>query len=231
MHARIKIDVEKIYRIDDAGNIDVERSWTLTNQTHKDVELSELAFYVGETADALANAKARDSSGSLDVIQEKQRSEIKLTVFPRANSLGSLQKYKMTLLYQLPSNVHKLGDVWLFSDIISGMNTSGFGSLLSDKMDLRLCVVLPKLKKSFWQSILYESSPLCRELTREERTSEFAGKRVLEWTSSLFSDRHYRVELIYGVKTNTKLTSFLTAVATVIVVGLIKYGFDLLQGR
>lgn len=222
--------MEKIYKIDNAGNVDIERSWILTNQTRQDVDISELVLYVRELGNMLANAKAKDPSGSLDLRPEKQGSEIKLRVFPRINTLSSRQKYKMTVLYQFPSNVHKLGDVWLFSDTISGMDTSSFANLISDKMDLRLRVVLPKLKKRFWQSILHESAPLCRELTKEEKSSQYMDNMVLEWTSSLFSDYIYRAELIYGVKTKTWFTNILSVVGGAIITGIIGYGFNLLKG-
>jgi len=220
--------VEKIYKIDNAGNVDVERSWILINQTRQDVDISELSLYVRETVNILAKARAKDSSGNLELREERQGSMIKLSVSPRSRVLGSLQRYKMTLLYQFPSNVHKLGDVWLFSDIIAGADTSSFANLISDKMDLRLRVVLPKLKKWFWQTIFHQSEPLCRELTKEEKSPQHTDNTVLEWTSSIPSDYNYRVELIYGVKTNTLLTSFLVAVGTVIITGLINYGFQLL---
>lgn len=226
----IKIGVEKIYKIDNAGNVDVERSWILTNQTHEDVDLSELAFYVGETVNNLAKAKAKDSSGSLELSQEKQGSMIKLKVFPRINTLHSLQKYKITLLYQFPSNVHKLGNVWLFSKTISGMNTSSFANLISNKIDVKIRVVLPKLKKRFWQSFHYESAPLCRELKKKEKSSQHTDNTVLEWTSSLFSNDNYEVELIYEVKTNTQLTNFLIVIGTTIIVGLINFFFHILKG-
>jgi len=215
--------VEKVYKIDNVGNVDIERSWILTNQTRQDVDISELVLYVRELGNMLANAKAEDSSGSLDLRPEKQGSEMKLRVFPRINTLSSRQKYKMTVLYQFPSNVHKLGDVWLFSDTISGMNTSSFSNIISNKMDLKLQVVLPKLKKRFWQSIFHESAPLCRELAEEEKSSQYINNTVFEWTSSLFSDYIYRAELIYGVKTNTQLTNFLYALGTAIIAGSIGY--------
>jgi len=202
--------VEKIYKIDNAGNVDVERSWILTNQTRQDVDISELSLYVRELSNMLASARAKDSSGSLDLHPEKQGSMIKLSVFPRINTLSPHQKYKMTLLYQFPSNVHKLGDVWLFSDTVSGMNTTSFANLISDKMDLKFQVVLPKLKKRFWQSILHESAPKCRELAREEKSSQYIDNPVFEWTSSVFSDYIYRTELIYGIKTRTWLTNILS---------------------
>lgn len=226
----IKIDMEKIYKIDNAGNVNVERSWILTNQTNQDVDISELSLYVSEVVSSLTNAKAKDSSGSLDLHQGKKGSMIKLGVSPRTNTLSSRQKYKLTLLYQFPSGVHKLGDMWLFSDIISGMDTSSFANLISNKMDLKLRVVLPKLKKRFWQSVSHESAPLCRELTKEEKSSHYVDNRVLEWTSSLFSDNNCRVELIYGVETKTWLTNILSVVGTAIITGLIGYGFYLLKG-
>jgi len=76
----IKIAVAKIYKIDEAGNVDVERSWILSNQTQQDVDMSKVDLYVGETVDALANARAKDSSGSLDIRQERKGSTVKLAV-------------------------------------------------------------------------------------------------------------------------------------------------------
>lgn len=224
------IDVEKIYKIDNSGNVDVERSWILTNRTRQDVDISKLSFYVGETVEDLVTPEAKDSSGSLDVRQEKRGSTIELEISPRINTLSSHQKYKMTLLYQFPNNVHKLGDVWFFSDLISGMNTSAFSKLISEKMDLELRVILPKLKKRFWQNVFYESNPKCKELAKGEKGSQHFGNTILEWTSSLFSDGIRRVELVYGVKTNIILTTFLTFLATVFIAELIKYAFDILKG-
>ena len=220
--------MEKIYKIDNAGNVDVERSWILTNQTRQDVDISELSFYVGETVNILAKARAKDSSGSLELRDERRGSMIKLSVLPRSRVLSSRQVYKMTLLYQFPSDVHPLGDVWVFSETHSGMNTSSFANLISDKMDLRLQVVLPKLKKWFWQSIFHESYPLCKELTKEEKSSQYKDNTVLEWTNSLFSDSICRVQLIYEVKAKTWLTHILSVVGGATIAGLIKYGFDLL---
>lgn len=222
--------MEKIYKIDDAGNVDVERSWTLTNQTRRDVDISKFSLYVGEIVEVLAKPEAKDSSGSLDLHQEKRGSMIELEVSPRMATLSPLQKYKIALLYQFPNNAHELGNVWLFSDLISGMNTSGFSKLISDKMDLKLRVILPKLKKRFWQSIFHESNPKCRELTKQEKGSQYAGNHVLERTSSLFSGDICRIELIYGLKTDTKLTSSLIFLATVFISESIRYVFNLLKG-
>lgn len=226
----IKIDWEKIYKIDEAGNADVERNWILINQTNQDVDISEVAVYVGEAVDALANAQAKDSSGSLDIRQERMDSIVKLGVSPRINALSSFQKYEITLQYQLPNCAHKLGEMWLFYDLISGMNAKGFSKLISDKTDLKLRVILPKLKRRFWESAFHESNPFFRELKKEEKSSQYVDNIVLELTSSLFSDSIRRIELIYGVKTNTKLTSFLIFLGTVFIAELIKYLFNLLKG-
>ncbi|MDH5451046.1 MAG: hypothetical protein OEX77_09175 [Candidatus Bathyarchaeota archaeon] len=230
MQQPIKVDIEKIYKIDKAGNLDVERSWTLNNQTHQDVDISELSFYVVEFVNTLANLKAFDSSGDLEFRQERRGSGTKMKAIPRIDKLSPLQKYKMTLLYQLPSYVYKLGDAWLFSDLISGMGRSGFEELISENMGIKLRVILPKLKKRFWQSIFHESSPLGRELTKEEKNPSVIDNVVLEWTSSLSSEYNYVVRLIYGIRTNTQLISILTVAITAIVTGLINYGFSLLKG-
>jgi len=120
--------------------------------------------------------------------------------------------------------------MWLFSDLISGMNTKGFSKLISDKTDLKLRVILPILKRRFWQSAFHESNPFFRELKKEEKDSQYVNNIVLEITSSLFSDSIRKVELIYGIKTNTKLTSFLIFLGTVFIGELIKYLFNLLTG-
>jgi len=220
------MDIEKIYKIDEAGNIDIERSLTLTNQVNYDVDISELALYVNETVNSLVNARAMDSSGDLDIHQKRQGSKIKMTVYPRIDTLSKLQKYKITWLYQFPNEVHKLGNVWLFYDIISGMDTTGFDTLISDKKDIKLQVVLPKLKKGFWESTFHESAPFCKELAKNDKSPAYTERIVLEWTNSLFSDSNCRVELIYGVRPNTRLVQFLTAVSTAIVTGIVSYLFS-----
>jgi len=220
--------VEKVYRIDNAGNIDVERDWILTNQTHKDVDISELSLYIIEHINTLANVKASDSSGDLEFYQEQSGSGIKIGVLPRIKKLSSLQKYRTSLLYRLPNHVRKLGKVWFFSDLISGIEKLSFEDLISDKMDIKLQVILPNLRKRFWQSLFHESAPLGKELAKAEIDPQYMDNTVLEWTSSLFPERNFVVRLIYGTKTNTQLTSILTVVATAIAAGLIKYLFDLL---
>jgi len=224
----IKIDVEKIYKIDEVGNVDVERSWIFTNQTSQDVDMSELSFYVKEIVGNLVDATAKDSSGILDLAQERDGSAIKLIMNPRINTLNSHAKYTMTLNYNLANNVNQLGHVWLFSSTISGFDTSSFANLILDKVDFKLQVILPKLKKNLLQNIFYESAPICREVAKGETSFQLVDNKVLEWKKSLFSSDNCRVELIYGIRTNVRLTSFLSATATAISVGLIKLVFDLL---
>lgn len=226
----IEIDWEKKYRIDEAGNVDVERNWILINRTNRDVDISEVAVYVEETVDALVNAQAKDSSGSLDIRQEGRGSIFKLGVSPRIDVLSPSQKYEITLEYQFPNNVHKLGEMWLFSDMISGINTEEFSELITDKTDLKLRVVLPRLNKRFWQSAFHESNPLFKELPKEEKSSQYADNIVLALTSSLFSNSVRRVELVYGVRTNAKLAGFLIFLGTAFIGKSIDYAFNWLKG-
>jgi len=227
--SQLEVKIEKIYKIDKVGNIDVERSWILLNRAERDIDISELRFYLYEVAGAVTNVRAEDSSGVLtSFTRSKIGSKIKISLDPRLTTLSSQQTYKMTLFYQFPSEVHKLGDVWLFYDLIEGMNTSEFRSLVSDRTDVTLQVILPKLEKRFWQTIFHESTPKGRELSTDEKTRKTEEHSVLDWITSLSSDDNYTVELIYGIKTNTLLAQFLTAAATAIAVGLIGYIFKLI---
>jgi len=227
----LKVDFEKIYRIDRVGNVDVERSWTLLNRAGNDIDISQLRFYVTEVAGVVTNVRAEDSSGPItSFTQSRIGSKTKISIDPRPTTLSSQQSYKMTLFYRLTSLVHKLGDIWPFTDSIEGMNTSQFSSLLSDKSDVRLQVVLPILEKRFWQTLFYESEPKGSELSTEEKTRKDEEHKVLEWRTSLFSDDWYTVELVYGIKTNTRLAQFLTVVGTAIVVGVINLLFKLISG-
>ncbi len=174
----IKIEVEKIYRIDTAGNADVERKWILTNQTLEDIDISGLSLYVIEYVNNLSDVRALDSSGELEFKEERKGSGIKMKVKPRIKSMNSRLKYEMSLLYHFPSYVHKLGNTWFFADMVSGIDESVFTNVVSDKMNLKLQVILPQLKKRFWQRLFQESSPKGKKLEKEESKPEDSDKRV-----------------------------------------------------
>lgn len=224
-----KINVEKTYGIDDAGNANIERSWILVNTRDQEFDISNLAPYVIEFVNTLADVKALDSSGELEFRQEQYGSGIKIKVKPRISKLGPLQQYKMSLRYSFPNYVHKLGSIWFFADTIEGMSESPSASTISDRMEITLQVALPKLRKSFWESFYHESSPLGKELS-EVKNPQYADTTIIEWKCSLSPQQNLTLRLIYGVRTNARLANFLTAVATAIVVGLVSYGMDLLKG-
>jgi hypothetical protein len=226
MNHPAQMKVEKTYRIDDAGNADVERSWILTNTNTQDIDLTNLEFYVTESVNTLGNVRAFDLSGNLDFSQEATGSDIEISVKPRISKLSSCQEYKMTLQYSFPNFVHKLREIWFFADLIEGLAeppTSG----IPKKMDVTLRVFLPDLDKKFWQSRFHSSSPQALDLSKKDKNA-FRKDEALEWNCSVSSNQNYQIRLIYGVKTNTPITNFMTAVGTAFIVGLIGYGFKLL---
>jgi len=227
----LRVDFEKIYKIDEVGNVEVERSWTLLNRATTDIDISDLRFYVNEVVGVVTNVKAEDSSGTMSSFEvSKIGSKTKISLDPRPTTLSPQQSYKMTLLYQLQSLVHKLGDAWLFTDLIEGMNTSQFSSLISNRTDVTLQVVLPRFKKRFWQTIFHESEPHGLELLANKKTRNIERHTVLQWRTSLLSDSNYTLELIYGIKTNTRLVQFLTAVGTAVIIGIVNLVFKLISG-
>lgn len=224
----IQIEVEKKYWIDTAGNADVERKWILRNQSLEDIDISGLSLYVIEYVNDLSDVKASDSSGGLEFKEERMGSAIKMKVKPRIEKMNSRLKYEMSLSYHFPSYAHKLGDAWFFSDMISGLDESAFTSIISSKMNLKLQVTLPRLKKRFWQKLFNESSPKGK---KEESKPEESGKKMtLTWRNSLSPERNYIIRLIYGVRTHSPIVSMTTAIGTAIIVGLISLAFDFLKG-
>jgi hypothetical protein len=226
----IKLEVEKIYKIDVAGNTDIERVWILTNETSQNIDMNDLSVYVVEIVNALSEINATDSEGRLESRQKQEGSGIKVEVKPRINNLGPFQKYQITLKYYLPSFVHKLGEAWFFADSISGMAKPSFENPVSNKMDIKLKLILPKLKKSFWQTIYHESHPLTYVLPKEQKNLLHPSNTILECKSSLFPQDNFEIKLVYGIRTRTRLTSFLSVVGSATVTGLITYFFSQLKG-
>ena len=113
----MRISIEKVYKIDDVGNVDVERSWILFNPDKEDIDLTDHEFYVIESVNTLTSLKAFDSNGNLDFLHEDKGDDIEIIVKPRITKLGSYQKYKITLQYHFPNVVHKLSDIWFFTQI------------------------------------------------------------------------------------------------------------------
>lgn len=226
----VRVNVEKIYTIDDAGNVNIERSWILTNEIDQNVSIHDLCFYIAEVVNSLGEVNASDSTGNLEFRQKRHGSGIKLEVKPRIDNLGPLQKYQIVLHYSLPSFVHKLGEAWFFADLICGMPRPSFENPISNNMDIKLQLVLPKLKKNFWQAIYHESYPSTIVLPKEQKKPFNSGNIVLEYKSSLFPEDNFEVKLVYGIRTRTRLTSFLSVVGTAIITGLISYGFSRLKG-
>jgi hypothetical protein len=218
----MRISIEKIYRIDDAGNADIERSWIIVNPNNKDIDLTNHVFYVDESVNTLGNLKAFDSDGTLEYLQEEKGSDIEIVVTPRISKLASHQNYKMTLQYHFPNFVHKLGDIWFFTDLYGVYEPPS--AYIPKKTDIMIQVYLPKLGKRLWEKPYHESSPPAIDLSKRDTKSY--ENSVLEWKCSLSSQQNYQIRLIYGIRTNTRLANFITAVPSLIVGGLIKLFFD-----
>jgi hypothetical protein len=215
--AQMRVSLEKIYRLDRAGNANVERSWILENPSSEEIEMTDYVFYVNESINTLGNVKAFDSNGKLEYYEEFRGSDIEINVKPRIKKLGSYQKYNITLQYHFPSFVHKLGEMWFFSDLICGIDDPPSDSI-SSKMDVTIRVELPNLEKKFWQKCFHESFPNCNEAT---------DKHALEWKCSLSPQQNYPIKLVYGIQTNAKLTSFITGIGTITIGAIIKTAFDI----
>lgn len=204
----IKLNVEKIYKIDEAGNTKIERVWFLTNKTSQNISINDLSVYVIEFVNALSEINATDSNGNLEFRQKREGSGIKVEVKPGINNLGPLQKYTINLKYYLPSFVHKLGEAWFFADSIGGMANSSFESPISNEMDVKLQMILPKLKKGFWQTIYHESQPMTNTLPKEQKHSVYSSNTVLECKSSVGPQDNFEIKLVYGVRTEHSLSVF-----------------------
>jgi hypothetical protein len=221
----MRISVDKIYKIDKAGNANVERSWIMYNPNNEDIDLTDYEFYVIESVNTLGSVKAFDSKGDIVFSQEDMGDDIEIVVKPRIMKLGSLQEYKITLQYHFPSIVHKLGDIWFFSDTIYGIEPQP-NTHISKRMDAKIQVFLPNLKKTFLQTSYHESNPIAIDHSEKENPI-FKDNTALEWNCSLSPRQRYQFKLFYGIKTRAKLTAFITAVGTVIVAELVRLAFRL----
>jgi hypothetical protein len=225
---KMHLSVEKIYKIDDAGNADVERKWILSNPSSEDIDLNDYGLVLTETVNTMGNLKVFDSKGSLEYTSEdKGGDDIEVFVKPRIKKIGCYQDYEIILQYHLPSFVHKLGGIWLFTDTMIGMIEDP-ESPFPKRMDAKLQVVLPKLKKTFLQRQYHESCPHALDQTRE-KNQRYNNKTILEWKCSLSSKQRFPFQLFYGIETNAKITTFITTIVTTIIVALINLGFNLLS--
>jgi hypothetical protein len=223
----MRLSVEKIYKIDKAGNANIERSWTLSNPNNEDIDLNEYGLLLIESIKTLTNLKVFDSNGNLEVFQEDKGDDIEILVKPRIKKLGSYQDYKITLQYIFPNFVHKFGDIWFFADTMIGIEEDP-ESPFPRRMDVKLQVFLPNLEKTFLQNSYHETYPNAIK-NSGENNQIYKDNTVLEWQCSLSSRQRFQFQLFYGIRTNTKLVTFITTVATTIIVALIRLGFDILS--
>lgn len=221
------ISIDKTYKIDNAGNIDVERIWILSNPNNEDVDLTDHEFYVIESVNTLGIIKAFDSNGNLGFSQEDKSDDIEISVKPRITKLGSYQEYRITLQYHFPSFIHKLGDLWFFTDTIYGIDRPPNG--ISKRIDVKIQVFLPNLEKAFWQTRYHESFPKAIDHSKENNPI-YKNKIPLEWNCSLSSGQRFQFRLFYGIKANAKLVTVIAAIGTVIISELIRLVFRISTG-